>query len=273
MNGLVYHLPLSLWSNFRTQRVVLQAETTSELVEHWLPDAGSRVEYAQVLSPQGGAAARLPEDPSFPLDLYLHNPSEELGVLYEYSPLLRNRPLRISLPLVPGFSKAVKLAAALGYAVRLLPLQPDESLRQELLESLAFYLHHHSVKQPVEFFQGVLRAFFQGGSLTIWQVLEEDPSQDRYVTPDGRDTPGQRLGLLPPETPAETMISVSLEALRVEGLECAGCEYRQVCQGYFKWPDREYQCQVPRAVFAALRQAAGELAAEVAVAGHTREGE
>jgi hypothetical protein len=273
VSELVYHLPISLWGGYRTRRVVLQAETTLELAEHWLPEAGDCVEYVRIFSPQGGAATRLPGDPSFPLDLYLRRPSEELGVLYEYSPLLRNRALRVSLPLVPGFSKAVKLGAALGYAVCLLPLQPDESLRRELLETLAFYLHHHSVQEPVEFFQGVLKAFFQNEPLTIWQVLEEDPARDRYVGPDGRENSGQRLSLLPPDTPPGNLISAFLKGLLAEGWECAGCEFRPVCQGYFKWPEREYVCHVPRAVFTALRQAAAELAAETAAACPASEGE
>ena len=59
-----------------------------------------------------------------PIVLIMTNPQNHYPLLYRHAGFLHKHPLRSSIPIVPGFSKAVKLAASLNFVVKLEPGQP-----------------------------------------------------------------------------------------------------------------------------------------------------
>ena len=138
------------------------------------------------------------------LDVVVAEPLREFSALYRLADVRLVRPVGVTLFAVPGFLKALRMAASLQLPVRVLPGQPDEAGLAELREALKFYLHDTRVEAPVEFFHSMLATFSGFGMGTLWEMLEE------------------------PALPA-------LPA-------CAGCRYVSVCAGFFKYPVASYDC-------------------------------
>ena len=180
--------------------------------------------------------------PGIPLDIVLENPAQ-YQQLYSFSNLLDSHPVRITIPLVSGFSKAVKLAISLRYAVKLEVKQPDEDLLAELDTVLDLYLHLSSVNQPIEFFHSLLLSFYRNEPVSLWEITEIDPAIVRYVGDDG------------------SVVDVDLNS---ETRECHDCEFRNRCRGYFKFPDQTYNCDGVKRLFRTLAQTAHELKADLA---------
>jgi len=139
-----------------------------------------------------------------PLDVVVAQPLRDFSSLYRLADVRLVRPVGVTLLAVPGFLKALRMAASLQLPVRVLPGQPDAAGLASLREALEFYLHDTRVEAPVEFFHSVLATFSGFEMGTLWDMLEEAP----------------------------------LPALPV----CAGCRYASVCSGYFKYPLPDYDC-------------------------------
>ena len=162
-----------------------------------------------------------------PVEIILEDPAHYLD-LYRYTTLLDDHPVRIVIPVIPGFSKAVKLAVALNFAVKLVMGQPDEASLKEVDEVIDLYLHRSSVRQPIDFFHTTLLSFFHNQPISLWEVNEEPPVW-----------PGHEL-------------------------ECHGCDFFSRCGGYFKSPDKTYRCDGVKRVFQTLASAAEEMKKDLA---------
>src|SRR5262249_9685802 len=125
----------------------------------------------------------------------------------------------------PGFRKAVVVAAALQFEVKLKPGQPNPAVLPELMDCLDFYLHDRTVRQPIEWFHSSLYALYHRARITLWEIHEQSP-------------PGNALQP-----------------------ECADCEYSNHCHGFFKSPRADYDCNGVKELFAKLTEAAANLRA------------
>jgi hypothetical protein len=199
-----------------------------------------------------------------PIDLVMKDPAAEFALLYNYTNLLDTHPVRVSIPVVPGFSKAAKLAVSLSFAVKLQLEQPDSFLIEELAEVLDLYLHRGSVNQPIEFFHTVLLSFFQQQPASLWEIAEEDPAQVRYVTDDGEETISPRFADAGLGSNLDDFVERYGWELISEKRECHDCEFFSRCGGYFKWPDKSYDCVGIKKVFATLKNSAAELKSDLA---------
>jgi len=153
----------------------------------------------------------------------LDDPAKQFANLYKFSRFLDRQPVVVSIPVVPGFRKAVVVAAALGFAVKLRVEQPDSELMRELDATLEFYLQDRTIRQPIEFFHSAIHAILHGNQTTLWDINDKRP-------------PSRNL-------PAE----------------CTACEYVQHCKGFFKLPRTDYSCDGVKQVLARLTRAAAEL--------------
>jgi hypothetical protein len=158
-----------------------------------------------------------------PIEIVLTHPSSEFSKLYRYAQYADKHPICIVIPVVPGFRKAVVIAAALQFTVRLDPGQPDPTLLPELMECLDLYLHDRTVRHPIEFFHSSLYALYHGAKITLWDIH------------------GKSRGCNPLQD------------------ECAACEYVRHCDGFFKSPDTGYCCNGVKEILAKLSEAASEL--------------
>jgi hypothetical protein len=259
--SFAYNIPVSLLEAYRGRKLIVRARESSELVESLAEDDLEDLLYVRLLSLDADVDALANWGFAAPVEVALDRPATDYPKLYRRAKLLDKHPVRISMPVAPGFSKAVKVAAALNFAIRLEPAQPAEEVMNELFEVLDLYLHRPSVTQPVEFFQSLMMAFYDQSAVTLWAIQEEDPALVRYITDDGVEIVSPRFAGLPGDV--ATFLDNFRKELLSGGGECCGCEFWEQCCGYFKWPRREFACHGVKAIFSALRDASEELRKDV----------
>jgi len=234
----------------------------------WLCDPPAGLQWLQVeglLGDRDAWALAAQDLSDVPLDVMLSAPGAEFSNLYRLVEVSAAREVRVSVPAVPGFLKAVRLAASLGLSIRLLPGQPSAEAIQEMAAALELYLHDPAVEAPVEFFHSVL-AWMRGAPAgSLWRILEEDPAVFRHEEDAGGRLRLPRAAQAPwQETAPPDVVQAQLARLVTAGAECATCRWRPVCQGYFKWPDPGYSCQGVKRLFSTLEAAAGEIGQDLA---------
>jgi len=261
---ITYDIPVSLMDAYRGRSTIVRSNVPSEIVENVAEEDLIDISFIKLLSLDGEIDSLTGWGHGIPVDLVVSDPCRDLPLLYRYAPLLGSHPIRVTVPLVPGFGKVVKLAVSLNFAVKLEGGQPGEPLLDELQEMLRFYLHQPTVSEPIEFFHSLFLAFYHRDPITLWTIQEEDPSQFRYITDQGEETLPGRLAGVGTNQELCTFLNDLRDGTIVEEGECAGCEYLMQCLGYFKWPCKEYRCDVVKALLHTLCSAAEELRADMA---------
>jgi hypothetical protein len=194
-----------------------------------------------------------------PVDLVMSSPGTEFPLLYRHAKLLDKHPVRVSIPALPELFKAVRVASALGFTVKLDVGQPDPATIEALQAVLDFYLHHPSVTQPVEFFHNVFLSLYYRDPITLWDVQEDDPARVRYITDDGRETIARRPVGEHVSGDLGGFVAALQQELLAERGECSTCEFFAHCGGYFKWPRKDYGCSGVKTLFRTLQDASAAL--------------
>lgn len=257
MAPITHNIPVDLVPKYAGRRVVIRLADPSALAREIANADLENVQYLQLLSadtdPESieslSALGR-----GIPVDIVIGDPAVEFPLLYNFSKLIDKHPVRASISVTTGFSKAVRLALALRFAVKLDVGQPGPELIDELHEVLDLYLHGSKVSQPVEYFHSMFLSAYREEPASLWIVQEDDPDYFRYVTDDGLERISFRFG----ETGVNNAAGSTAE------LECDSCEFFGKCGGYFKWPDRSYDCAGVRSIFRTIEAEAAELRRNVA---------
>jgi hypothetical protein len=271
---LAYNVPASRVAEYRGRRLVVRARDACEIVACLSPEDVTGVAYIQLLAADAEIDALLQWQPDVPLDVVLQDPATEYPLLYRFARLRQTRPVRVSVPVVAGFSRAVKLAVSLQLAVKLeMVRQPDADRIEELAAVLDLYLHQPLVSQPVEWFHSLLLSLYSGEPATLWSLQEEDPAHARYVTDAGTETISRRFVGAPLPSDIGGFVTEFQGELLARGGECAGCEFWESCRGYFKWPDASFACDGVKGLFHTLRGAVRELREDVEAAGAAQGGQ
>jgi hypothetical protein len=194
-----------------------------------------------------------------PVELVMRSPATEFPLLYRHAKLLDKHPVRVSMPILPALFKAVKVANALCFTVKLDVGQPAPASIAALQAVLDFYLHHTSVAQPIEFFHTALLSFYHQEPVTLWDVQEDDPASVRYVTDDGRETMARDPSGAGARGDLGSFVADLQQALLAEQGECYACEFFAHCGGYFKWPHPDYGCSGVKTLFRTLKDASAAL--------------
>ena len=254
-SDLIYHVPANLAESYRGKQVrirttdprsivdLLTEKDIDCLISLQIEDLDCDVETLQQLGY------------TFPLELMLTDPAAEISRLYAFSALAESFPIRACIPLLPGFGKAVRVAAALHFSVKLELGQPETTMIPELADILDFYLHSPGVTEPIECFHSLLLACYHKQSLNLWEIQEEDPLIIHHVDREGKESfPGRLAGCdtLPVDPAAHP--------------DCHTCCYIAPCKGYFKWPDNDYDCGGIKEIFARIQAAAVQLRTDIAAA-------
>ena len=255
MESLIYNIPASLVTAYRGRQLILRSMDPAELARCLAEADPENVFYLQLLSLDVDVEPLASLKVSVALDIVMHEPEQELPFLYRFSRLLDKGPVRISIPVKPGFARAVKLALALNFPVKLEVGQPEPSLIKELSEVLDLYLHRTTVSQPVEYFHSTFISFYNDTPSSLWLIQEEDPEQIRFVSDDRRETASGRFGKVELENQLERLAKES----QSKKSECDDCEFFDRCGGYFKWPDNSFSCDGVKTLFTTIREAAAEL--------------
>jgi hypothetical protein len=264
INPLVYNIPANEIESYRGRNVIIRSAVPSDIVYClWRVDPAA-IRFIQLLATPYDTSDLEACGEGVPIEIVLKDPAAEFSCLYNYTNLIDNHPVRVAMPALPGFSKAAKLAVSLSFDVKLEVGQPNQSLIEELEGVLDSYLHRTNVHQPIEFFHSALLSFFRQEPISLWEIAEEDPAQVRYITDEGQETISKRFANHEIGGDLEVFVERFSEQLVAEKRECNGCEFFSKCRGYFKWPDKSYDCAGVKRLFTTLRNAADELRDDLA---------
>lgn len=263
-DSVVYNIPVSMVETYAGRSLIVRSRDPAEIVEGLSMEDLARVSYVQVLSIHPDLERLTLWGQNIPVDLVVQDPERDLPLLYQCSSLLARHPVRVSVPVAPGFSKVVKLAVSLNFAVKLQVFQPDPFLFEELSRAAHWYLRHATVSQPIEYFHSLFLAFYRGDPVTLWAIQEEDPSHNRYITDEGKETLSKRFAEGDLKGEVTSFVTRFRDELIAEERECSSCEFLGNCSGYFKWPSREYRCDGVKALFETIKDAAEELRGDLA---------
>jgi hypothetical protein len=266
MSAIVLQIPLAQLDAFRGQPMVVRTDRPGDLVAELRPSDLDNLAYIQLDGLPGDTDVLMHWAEGLPIDLVLEDPRRDFPSLYGYAKLLENHPVRVTIPVEPGFEKAVKLASSLQFAVRLRIGQPAQDMLESLAGLLGDYLHNNLVAQPIECFHSLLLGFCKDEQPSLWAIQEEDPALTRYVDEGGTERLPGRLSERMSGPAAERFVADWSTGLLSDRAECAGCPFFSTCRGYFKWPARDYDCTGVKALLATLRQAADELRSDIAAA-------
>jgi hypothetical protein len=258
-DSIVYNIPDTMIEAYRGRNLIVRGHDPSMMVQRLATHDVETLAYLQILGAGGNLDGLMRWEHAVPLDLVVQDLEADLPLLYRYTPMRAERPVRVSVPVMPGFSKVVKLALSLDFAVKLELFQPEPAVMRELLQVAGLYLHQSTVSQPVEFIHSMFLAFYHGDPVTLWTVQEEDPSHNRYITDHGTETISRRFAGVDLKYGVLSFIERFTEELHTEKQECSDCESFHGCLGYFKWPRKEYRCDGVKAVFKNIKDAALEL--------------
>ncbi|HEY5885286.1 MAG TPA: hypothetical protein VIT88_11400, partial [Pyrinomonadaceae bacterium] len=265
LNSVTYNIPAHLLESYQGRQLIVRSDNPYELVIYLSRANSENVLYAQLTSPEAELEPLLTWPSALPVDVLVRNPAVEYPLLYNFSKLLDKHPIRISISVKNGFLKAVRLALALGFSVKLEVGQPDASLIAEMAEVLDLYLHRSAVSQPVEYFHSTLLSFFNHTQpANLWFVQEEDPEQFRFITNEGVETVSPRFGGIDWKELKKILAAQQTGSTLSKKTECDGCEFLKPCGGYFKWPDKDFDCEGVKSLFSDLRLAAEELRTDLA---------
>jgi hypothetical protein len=259
----VFNIPLDLIPHYADQRVIVRASDPALLTDALREANLEHLVAVQLLSIEAKPDPLAEWGNAVPVDLVLNNPAEEYPLLYRFAKLLDKHPIRASIPAVTGFSRAVKVAASLSFAVKLDVGQIGADVAEELLQVLNLYLHHTLVTQPIEFFHSTLEALYHQTPTDLWDIQGENPEYLLHVMDDRFLTVARRAGAPTPIGDLTSFIGdLRSKALSRNG-ECLSCEFFDYCGSYFKWPRIDYDCVNIKRLFGALKNAASELGRDV----------
>ncbi len=256
---LIYNIPARLRRNYSDKTVVVRSGDAQAIVEAFSQASPENLWSIQILSMDCDTEALLHLPQSLLIDLVVCRPATQFPKLYRFAELTRKHQLRMSIKAVPGMTKAVKIAQALNFSVKLELNQPEAPVIEELLALSEYYLRGSTVSNPIEPFHSLFLSFYSNRPTSMWSLQEEDPAVDRYITEDEGVALSERLVSL---GIPEEQLAISIErrtAAYRESDECATCEFWSRCEGYFKFPEKSYRCDHVKRIFALLNEAAMEL--------------
>jgi hypothetical protein len=249
-----YSIPVGLCDAFPGRPLILRTADSNEPRRLLGPLAPAGVAYLQVTTLAQDLAPLSDWGAGLAIDLLMADPATEFPLLYRCTGLLACHPVRVTIPLLPGLARAVKLALSLDFAVRLVGHQPGATAVAEARQALAGYLHSPTVAQPAEPFHSLLLGFVHDSPVCLWSILEQDPDATRWL-----DDQGEAATDRAPES-----LTAWRDTLITRGAECGGCPWFPTCSGYFQWPHIGHDCTGVRLLFADLQSAAAELRADLA---------
>jgi hypothetical protein len=109
MDNLIHNIPLDRLDNYRKRLIVLRSENVKEITDALHEVDRRNVVSVQIVSPTGNPDPSFMDFFSIPVDLLLVNVEEEYPILYQWAGLPAKGPARVSIPVVAGFGKALKL--------------------------------------------------------------------------------------------------------------------------------------------------------------------
>jgi hypothetical protein len=261
----IYNIPVDLMDSYRDRPTILRSSDPKKLVEaaNQFPEA--MLVYLQLLSLSEEIDELNATRMVVSLDVILDEPALDFPLLYNVKSLRQNIAPRITILAKPGFAKASRIAIALGLPLKIQLLHPTPEICGELAEVLELYLHSTMISEPIEFFHSLLAGFLAPSEMTVWDIMEENPTEWHYLTDNGDLVLSQRLSHIRLDViPSAFLEDVRQECLS-EGDECSTCEFLDTCVGYFRLPRKDYSCEGVTAVLNVLKKEVSHLLKDYAI--------
>jgi hypothetical protein len=262
--SIVYQIPIAQLESYRGCGLIVRSAHSSMIASRLGADDLANLAYVQLTSLRSDPDALIHWADGLPIELLLDDPALDFAFLYRYAKLRDNHPVRVLLPVTTGFEKAVRLACSLQFEVRLNIGQPSAPMVEQLVHLLHDYLHRSTISQPIEFFHSMLLGLCRREPVSLWAIQEEDPALIRHVDEQGDERSPGRLAEADLGPDPAGFVERWSRSLVAEGAECAKCPFVSACRGYFKWPQRDYDCTYVKTLLHTLRRAADELRGDLA---------
>jgi hypothetical protein len=149
----------------------------------------------------------------------------------------------------------------------------------ELMSVLNYYLHDAHVQVPVEFFHSMITAYLQGATVALPDLYPESPDQFLYVDESGKVSVSARLaragrflgsvsGTLQIDEDSQLYKDLldRKKNLVLSGSKCVSCERFDLCEGYLRFIDANFDCGPFLEVFNEITAKAKEIADDLAQA-------
>jgi hypothetical protein len=176
-----------------------------------------------------------------------------------------------------GLLKGVKTAASAMVPVTLNLEELSDA--GELMSVLNYYLHDTHLQVPVEFFHSMLSAYLRGTTAALTDIYSESPTEYLYVDRSGRVTASERLaragrffgtvsGGLKIDEKSQLYRDLldRKKHLVLSGSKCVSCERFDLCKGYLRFVDANFDCDPFLEVFGEIKAKAKEIADDLAKA-------
>ena len=252
MNHIIYNVPAALAAEYPGRKKIVRLRDDSDIKSllH-LSDFADVVCLQLPVNLKGAELLRSRKFALLPLDVIVTHPVEQFPLLHEFSQFSS---VRATIRILPGLSQAVRAAASLNFTVKLEHGHADHDAADEVLEVLDFYLHNPTVAQPIEYFHSVLMSLIHGNAISLWDIQEEELGRFRYITNGRQELFLGRFAKIDLTVETGTLVErFSRHFFSASGL-CSECDFLPVCQGYFKCPDKAFDCAGHQAVFHTLRE-------------------
>ena len=127
-----YNVPLAFVDAYPDRPLIVRATDPVAAVQSLTPQHARQLVALQLLDISADLEQLDGWNPGLPIEVVLADPEAETMKLYRLCRLQRSHPVRVVVPIVPGFSKAVRVASFLQLPVKLEGAQPDSDLIEEL---------------------------------------------------------------------------------------------------------------------------------------------
>ena len=234
-DSIVYNVPAAMVDAHRGRNLIVRSRDPAELVHRLAAHGPEGVAYLQVLGTGGDVEELLRCEDPVPVDLVLEDPVVDLPRLYRYSPLLADRPVRVSVPRDDRVRQGGEAGPLLEFRgeTGAFPAGAGTDGRP-CSWSRTINLHQSTVAQPVEYFHTVFAAFCRCEPVSLWAVQEEDPCLNRFVTDQGAETISRRFARADLKPDPVSFLDAFIEGLLSEQHECHACRFFEICLGHFK---------------------------------------
>jgi hypothetical protein len=108
MNAGIYDIPASLIPGFHERKKIVRAHDPAEIAKNTADKDLEDISFVRLLSLHGNLDSLMGWGHAIPIELVVSDTCRDLPLLYRYTPLLADHPIRVSVPLVTGFGSVVK---------------------------------------------------------------------------------------------------------------------------------------------------------------------
>ncbi len=273
-DSVLVSIPARLAAEVDCENLVVRSESCEEIAAAY-KTLGERIKEVELegLSEDLHSLSALPL--GLPVRLKLH--PADAPHLYTNLWLTERFSVEVLMDVDKGLLHGVKVATSAMVPVS---LNLDElSDAGELMSVLNYYLHDAHVQVPVEFFHSMISAYLQKTTVALPDLYPESPDQFLYVDESGKVSASARLaragrflgdvsgGL---QIDEESQLYKDLldrkKNLVLSGSKCVSCERFDLCEGYLRFVDSNFDCGPFLEVFNEIKATAKEIADDIAEA-------